>query len=108
MSYAVAQSCTSRDHAGSRMRALWAVLMGAAAAVLISIGDGGISALQSFIVVTAVPVGLIVLPSVFAAPVMVHRMATQQGHTSWRTPRRTATPTTPTKPLTDAQEEAHA
>jgi glycine betaine transporter len=108
MSYAVAQSCTSKDHAGSRMRALWAVLMGAAAAVLISIGDGGISALQSFIVVTAVPVGLIVLPAVFAAPVMVHRMAVQQGLTSWRTPPRAAAPTTPTTPLTDAQEEAHA
>lgn len=95
MSFAVAQSCTSQDHAGTRLRALWAVLMGAAAAVLISIGDGGISALQSFIVVTAVPVGFILLPSVFAAPVMVRRMAAEQGITGWRrggTPASTTTP----------------
>jgi choline-glycine betaine transporter len=84
MSYAIAQSCTSEDHAGTRLRAVWALLMGSAAAVLISIGDGGISALQSFIVVTAVPVGLILLPSVFAAPVMVRRMAAEQGITGWR------------------------
>ncbi len=55
--------------------------MGAAAAVLISVGDGGISALQSFIVVTAVPVGFIMLPSVFAAPVYVYRLAVEQGIT---------------------------
>lgn len=90
MSYAIAQSCTSEDHAGTRLRAVWAVLMGAAAAVLISIGDGGISALQSFIVVTAVPVGLILLPSVFAAPIVVRRMAAEQGITGWRRPDATA------------------
>ena len=81
MSYAVAQSCTTEDQPDARLRAVWAVLMGAAAAVLISIGDGGITALQSFIVITAVPVGLIVLPSVFAAPVMVRRLAVEQGLT---------------------------
>ncbi|MFJ4012465.1 BCCT family transporter [Streptomyces sp. NPDC090026] len=86
MSYAVAQSCTTADHAAPRLRAVWAVLMGAAAAALISIGDGGISALQSFIVVTAVPVGFILLPSLIAAPVMVRRMAVEQGLTRRRTP----------------------
>lgn len=52
-----------------------ALIMGAAAAVLISIGEGGITALQSFIVITAVPVGFVMLPSVFAAPIYVRRLA---------------------------------
>jgi glycine betaine transporter len=106
MSYAIAQSCTTRDHADSRLRAMCAVLMGVAAAVLISIGDGGISALQSFIVVTAVPVGLILLPSIFAAPVMVRRMAMEQGLTRWRTP--LSTTTTSATSQRDAEEGANA
>ena len=69
MSYAVAQACTTNDQPPSWLRAVWAVVMGGAAAVLISIGDGGISALQSFIVITAVPVGFVMLPSVIAAPI---------------------------------------
>lgn len=107
MSYAVAQSCTTKDHAGSRLRAVWAVLMGLAAAVLISIGDGGISALQSFIVVTAVPVGLILLPSVIAAPVLVRRMAVEQGLTGWRTAS-SSTPTTSTDAPSGAEQGANA
>lgn len=52
--------------------------MGGAAAVLISIGDGGISALQSFIVITAVPVAFVLLPSVIAAPIYVRRLFHEQ------------------------------
>lgn len=79
MSFAIAQSCTASGEPSTRMRATWAVIMGVAAAVLISIGDGGIGALQSFIVITAVPVGFLMLPSVFAAPVFARRMAIEQG-----------------------------
>ena len=79
MSYAVAQACTLDDQPTTWLRAVWAVIMGAAAATLISIGDGGISALQSFIVVTAVPVGFVMLPSVVAAPIFVRRLAREQG-----------------------------
>ena len=86
MAYSIAQSCTSEGEPSARLRASWALLMGAAAAVLISIGDGGISALQSFIVITAVPVGFIMLPSVFAAPVFVRRMAIEQGLVAGSTP----------------------
>ena len=42
-------------------------------------GDGGIIALQSFIVVTAVPVSLILLPSLWNAPLIARRMAREQG-----------------------------
>lgn len=43
------------------------LIVGGAAAVLLSIGDGDITALQSFIVVTAVP-GCFVLPPCVLAP----------------------------------------
>ena len=78
MAYAVAQACVRDDSPPSWLRAMWAVIMGGAAAVLISIGDGGITALQSFIVITAVPVGFVLLPSVFAAPIYVRRLALEQ------------------------------
>lgn len=79
MSYAVAQACTMNDSPSTLLRATWAVIMGVAAATLISIGDGGITALQSFIVITAVPVGFILMPAVVAAPLFVRRMAKEQG-----------------------------
>ena len=79
MSYAVAEACTLHDDPPAWLRGLWTLIMGTAAAALISIGDGGISALQSFIVVTAVPVGFVVLPSVFAAPIYMRRLAIEQG-----------------------------
>jgi choline-glycine betaine transporter len=41
--------------------------MGAMALVLVSLGSGGIGKLQSFIVVTAVPVSLVLLPSLWDA-----------------------------------------
>jgi len=53
--------------------------MGVMAALLISIGEGGISALQSFIVVTAVPVSFVLLPSLWTAPQIVKKMADEQG-----------------------------
>jgi len=42
--------------------------MGAVAAALVYMGAGGIGALQSFIVVTAVPVGLLMLPTLYWGP----------------------------------------
>lgn len=42
--------------------------MGAVAIVLLMISEGGVEAIQSFIVVTAIPVSLLVLPIFWAAP----------------------------------------
>lgn len=81
MSYALAQASTVGGQPSTKLRAIWATLMGAAAAALISIGDGGITALQSFIVITAVPVGLIMLPALWAAPRYVRKLAVEQGLT---------------------------
>ncbi|MGM0623256.1 MAG: BCCT family transporter [Campylobacterota bacterium] len=61
------------------LRMFWGILLGALAIVLISIGSGGISALQSFIVITAVPVSLILLPALWNAPQIAMKMAKEQG-----------------------------
>ncbi|MEV0274840.1 BCCT family transporter [Streptomyces sp. NPDC050610] len=79
MSYSIAAAGTKSGEPTRAVRAFWALLMGAAAAVLILVGDGGITALQSFIVVTAVPVGFIMLPTLWTAPRVAKQMAREQG-----------------------------
>jgi glycine betaine transporter len=48
-------------------------------AVLITMGAGGVSALQSFIVITAVPVSILILPSLWDAVRIARTMAAEQG-----------------------------
>ncbi|MHA3722729.1 BCCT family transporter [Leucobacter sp. HY1910] len=79
MSFAISQSCVKGDAPSPKLRLTWAILLGAAAAVLISIGDGGIGALQSAIVITAVPVGFVMLPSLIGAPFLLRKLAIEQG-----------------------------
>lgn len=79
MSYSIAAAGTRFGEPTRGVRVFWGLLMGAAAAVLILVGDGGITALQSFIVVTAVPVGFIMLPTLWTAPRMARQMAVEQG-----------------------------
>ncbi len=79
MTYAVSMVMTGTDHPQSGIRVFWGVMMGLVAALLISIGSGGISALQSFIVITAVPVSLVLLPSLWTAPQIARKMADEQG-----------------------------
>ncbi|NLU69321.1 BCCT family transporter [Streptomyces sp. HNM0574] len=79
MSYSISAAGTRSGEPTPLVRAFWGLLMGAAAAVLILVGDGGISALQSFIVVTAVPVGFIMLPTLWTAPRLAKEMAAEQG-----------------------------
>lgn len=79
MSFAISQSCMSTGAPGPKLRVTWALLIGAVAAVLISIGDGGIDALQSAIVIAAVPVGFVMLPSLIGAPILLRRLAIEQG-----------------------------
>ena len=78
MTYSVSMVMTGNDHPQSTVRVFWGIMMGVMAAVLISIGSGGISALQSFIVVTAVPVSLVLLPSLWVAPKIARKMADEQ------------------------------
>ncbi len=60
------------------IRIFWAVAMGAVAAILIMIGEGGIGALQNFIVFTAVPVSLLLLPMLWGGPMLAKRMHRDQ------------------------------
>ena len=66
MSYVIATSM-SDDNPSTLLRAFWGIAMGVMALILISTGAGGIGKLQSFIVVTAVPVSLVLLPSLWDA-----------------------------------------
>ncbi|GAA3543144.1 BCCT family transporter [Zobellella aerophila] len=79
MTYAVSMVMTGTDHPHTGVRVFWGIMMGVVAAILISIGSGGISALQSFIVVTAVPVSLVLLPTLWTAPKIIKKMAKEQG-----------------------------
>ncbi|WP_416882698.1 BCCT family transporter [Marivita sp.] len=66
MSYVIATSM-SDDNPSTALRAFWGLAMAVMALILISTGSGGIGKLQSFIVVTAVPVSLVLLPSLWDA-----------------------------------------
>ncbi len=67
MSYVIAATMSDGETPSVGVRVFWGVAMGVMALILISVGSGGVSKLQSFIVVTAVPVSLILLPSLWDA-----------------------------------------
>lgn len=67
MSYVISVAMSNEDQASTPIRVFWGVTMAVMALVLISTGSGGIGSLQSFIVVTAVPVSLVLLPSLWDA-----------------------------------------
>jgi len=52
--------------------------MGTVAIVLLMISEGGIEAIQSFIVVTAIPVSLLLLPTFWTAPKVANIMYKEQ------------------------------
>lgn len=75
MTYTISMVMTGTDDPPTLLRVFWGVMMGVVAMILISIGSGGIGALQYFIVVTAVPVSLILLPSLWVAPRIARELA---------------------------------
>ncbi|WP_404376164.1 BCCT family transporter [Vreelandella aquamarina] len=79
MSYAIAVVGASHDDPSPYMRAFWGIAMALMAAVLLYMGAGQISALQQFIVITAIPVSLILLPSLWNGPQAAYAMASEQG-----------------------------
>ena len=79
MTYTISMVMTGTDDPPALLRIFWGVIMGVLAMILVSIGSGGISALQYFIVITAVPVSLILLPALWAGPVFARRIAHEQG-----------------------------
>ncbi|PMH42629.1 BCCT transporter [Vibrio sp. 10N.286.49.B3] len=79
MTYTISVVMTGSTEPNPLIRVFWGVIMGMIAAVLISMGAGGITALQSFIVITAVPVSFVLLPSLWFAPKIAQQMAKEQG-----------------------------
>lgn len=67
MSYVISAAMSEEKTPPAMLRVFWGIAMGIMAVILISVGAGGVSKLQSFIVVTAVPVSLILLPSLWDA-----------------------------------------
>lgn len=68
MANAVSVAITVDGHPPKSMRVYLAVIMATVTIVLLMFSEGGIEAIQSFIVVTAVPVSLLLLPTFWAAP----------------------------------------
>jgi len=60
------------------VRVFWVVVMGVISIILINIGEGSINAIQSFIIITAVPISIIMLPAVWTAPKIAHKLAIEQ------------------------------
>ncbi|WP_404472121.1 BCCT family transporter [Vreelandella venusta] len=79
MSYAIAVVGAGHDAPSPYIRAFWGIAMALMAAVLLYMGAGQIGALQQFIVITAIPVSLILLPSLWNGPQAAYAMAREQG-----------------------------
>ena len=78
MTYTISVVISGEHEPNAMIRTFWGVMMGVTAIVLISLGSGGVSALQSFIVITAVPVSFILLPSLWNGPQIAQQMARDQ------------------------------
>lgn len=78
MAYTISVAITGDSNPAKSMRVFWAVIMGAVAIVLLAIGEGSIGAIQSFIVVTAVPVSLLLCPLLWTAPKVAGILAREQ------------------------------
>jgi len=79
MSYTISMVTTGHDQPSSVARAFWGIMLAVMAALLLYMGAGQISALQQFIVVTAIPVSLVLLPSLWTGPKAAYAMARAQG-----------------------------
>ncbi|MFM1653164.1 BCCT family transporter [Brevibacillus sp. B_LB10_24] len=79
MAYTMSASVTGTANPSVGVRVFWSLMMGAIASILVAIGNGGIAALQSFIVVTAVPVSFILFPLMWTAPKVARELACEQG-----------------------------
>jgi glycine betaine transporter len=86
MAFSMAVAVTGVDEPPRWIRAFWAIAMGAVAAALVFMGAGGIGALQSFIVVTAVPVGLLLLPTLYWGPKVCTLLYEENNFEGARTP----------------------
>ena len=78
MTYTISVVISGEREPNAMIRTLWGIMMGVTAIVIISLGSGGVTALQSFIVITAVPVSFVLLPSLWNGPQIAQKMAREQ------------------------------
>jgi len=79
MSYTIAMVAAGHDKPNTMIRAFWGIAMAVMAGILLYMGAGQISVLQQFIVITAIPVSLVLLPSLWTGPKAAYSMAREQG-----------------------------
>jgi choline-glycine betaine transporter len=79
MSYSIAMVGAGHDQPHPWIRVFWGGAMALMAAILLYMGSGNISVLQQFIVLTAIPVSVIILPSLWTGPRSALAMAREQG-----------------------------
>ncbi|WP_017549867.1 BCCT family transporter [Salinicoccus carnicancri] len=79
MSFTISMALTGEGNPSKLMRVFWAGVMGAVAIILLTIGEDSVSSLQSFIVVTAAPVSLLLLTTFWTAPKVCRELAKEQG-----------------------------
>ncbi|GIO18649.1 BCCT family transporter [Oceanobacillus oncorhynchi subsp. incaldanensis] len=68
MSLTISMAISGNGHPPRWLRAFFAMVMGLVAIVLVSVGENSVNSLQSFIVVTAVPVVFLLLTTFWTAP----------------------------------------
>ena len=78
MSYAIAVVGAGHDEPHVAIRAFWGGAMALMTGILLYLGGGQIGVLQQFIVITAIPVSLIILPSLWTGPRAAMAMAREQ------------------------------
>ncbi|TDP27874.1 BCCT, betaine/carnitine/choline family transporter, partial [Idiomarina aquatica] len=78
MSYSIAMVGAGHDEPHAAVRVFWGGAMAIMAAVLLYMGAGQISVLQQFIVITALPVSLVILPTLWTGPQTAKAMYRQQ------------------------------
>jgi len=78
MSYSIAMVGAGHDEPQPWVRVFWGGAMAVMAAVLLYMGAGQISVLQQFIVITALPVSLVILPTLWTGPQTAKAMYGEQ------------------------------
>ncbi len=79
MSYSIAMVGAGHDEPNPWIRVFWGGAMAMMAAILLYMGSGQIGVLQQFIVITAIPVSFVILPSLWTGPKAAMAMARDQG-----------------------------
>jgi len=75
MTYVVATSIAKESQPPTALRIFWSIAMGVMALVLLHAGEGGISKLQSFIIITAVPVSWLLIPPLWSAIYITYKQS---------------------------------